>query len=236
MPRRFPTSFALMALPLLTGLLPDPLHAEDDLDALLELDLGTLMDMQVVTPARRGQTIFEAPSNVTVVTREIIQRRGYRTLEDLLADVPGFDVTAGQPSGEFPTHYVFRGITDVGQTKVLIMVDGIVRNDVSNGWSRHIGYEFTLNDVEKVEIVGGPGSALYGANAYAGLINVITRTGEDESAGLSLEARSTFGTDGTLAPELFARYKFPNGLDFQLAGRWYKSDGDGGRGRPDPAT
>jgi outer membrane receptor for ferrienterochelin and colicins len=152
----------------------------------------------------------------------------------MLKDIPGFDFTAGQPSGEFPTHFLFRGISDVGQTKVQIMVDGIVRNDVSNGWSRHIGYEFTLADVEKVKIVAGPGSALYGANAYVGVINVITRSGDAKELGLAIEARGTFGSDKTAAPEVFARYRFANGVDFQLAGRWYRSDG--GVGREDPGN
>ncbi len=146
----------------------------DELDELLGTDLDMLMDMTVVTPARKGQTVAEAPASVTVITREMIQRRGYLNLEDALKDVPGFDFTTGQPAGEYPTHFLYRGVGDVGQTKMLVMEDGIVINDVSNGWARHVGYNFMLNDVEKIEIIGGPGSALYGANAYAGLVNVIT--------------------------------------------------------------
>ena len=225
-----------VGLVLLIGsvVLAGTLHAEEDLEELLDLDLPTLMDMQVVTPSRKTQTIFRAPSNITVITKEMIQRRGYRTLEEVLKDATGFDFTSSQPAGEFPTHFVFRGVTDVGQTKTLVMVDGIVRNDVSNGWSRHVGYDFVLNDVEKIEIISGPGSALYGANAYAGLVNVITHTGGDASPGLAVEARGTFGVGRTLAPEVLARHQFANGLSVQLAGRWYKSDGDGGKGRPDP--
>ena len=206
----------------------------DELDELLDTDLARLMDMTVTTPARKGQTVSEAPASVTVITREMIQRRGYLSLGDALDDVPGFDFTTGQPAGEYPTHFIYRGVGDVGQTKMLIMEDGIVLNDVSNGWARHVGYDFMLADVEKIEIIGGPGSALYGANAYTGLVNVITRDPQEAAAGLSIEALGLGGQHGTVSPEGMARYRFDNGVILQLAGRWYRTDGDGGEERPDP--
>ena len=209
---------------------------EEGLDELLDMGLDALMDIQVVTASKKSQSISEAPANIVVITREMIERRGYRTLEEALKDMPGFDFTISQPAGEYPTHFIFRGITDVGQTKTLVMVDGIVRNDVSNGWFRNAGYDFTLNDVEKIEIVSGPGSALYGANAYAGLVNVITRSGDGAPAGLEVEAKGIFGAERTLAPEMLVRYGTEGGFRVQLAGRWYKTDGDGGTGRPDPGN
>ena len=208
--------------------------SEPSFDELLDMDLGSLVEMEVTTPARKGQVAAEAPASVTVVTREMIARRGYLTLEDVLRDVPGFDIATGQPAGEYPTHFLYRGIGDVGQTKVLTMVDGIVRNDVSNGWARNVGYDFALGDVEKIEIIGGPASALYGANAYAGLVNVITRRPEAAPEGLSLEASAAMGSNSTAAPEVVVRYRAANGLAAQLAGRWFHSDGDGGQDRWDP--
>ncbi|MBT4136765.1 MAG: TonB-dependent receptor plug domain-containing protein, partial [Candidatus Latescibacteria bacterium] len=97
-----------------------PLQA-NELEELLNTDLATLMDMQIITPARKGQTVAQAPASVTVVSREMMIRRGYQTLEDVLKDVPGFDFATSQPAGEYPTHFLFRGIGDLGQTKMLIM-------------------------------------------------------------------------------------------------------------------
>jgi len=210
--------------------------AEDDLDDLLDMGLENLMDIQVVTPSRKSQTVSQAPANVTVITAETIARRGYQTLEEVLRDVPGFEFTTSQPSGEYPTHFIFRGISDVGQTKALIMVDGVVRNDISNGWSRGLGYDFILSDVAAVEVISGPGSALYGANAYAGLINVITQAAGDCPRGLQVDARTTVGSHTTVAPEVLASYGSPSGLNIRLAGRWYKRDGDAGLDRPDPGS
>ncbi|MDP6776878.1 MAG: TonB-dependent receptor plug domain-containing protein, partial [Candidatus Latescibacteria bacterium] len=213
-------------------------HAqEEDLDQLLDMGLEALMDLEVVTASKKPQTVAEAPANIAVITREMIERRGYRTLEEALRDLPGFDFTTSQPSGEYPTHFIFRGITDVGQTKTLMMVDGIVRNDASNGWFQNVGYAFTLNDVERIEVISGPGSALYGANAYAGLVHVITRPLNDGQPGLEAQAKATFGRHRTLVcpvPEVLLRYGSESGFRMQLAGRWYRTNGDGGIGRPDP--
>ena len=222
------------ALALLCPLAESVHAAGDDLDDLLDMGLENLMEFQVVTPSRKSQTVAQAPANVTVITAEMIERRGYRTLEEALRDVPGFDFTTSQPAGEYPTHFLFRGIGDVGHTKTLIMVDGLVRNDVSNGWARGLGYDFILNDVELIEVISGPGSALYGANAYTGLINVITRPAGVSVGQLQVDAAATVGGHGTVAPQFLARYQSAGGLKVRLAGRWYRTDGDAGLDRPDP--
>lgn len=220
---------------------------------------------KVVTAARRGQKISEAPSNIVVLTREMIRRRGYLTLTEALQDVPFFDFTTFHDSGEYPTHFLLRGLTDVGQTKVLTMEDGIVQNDINFGWARNMAFNTTFADVERIEVILGPGSALYGANAYAGLVNVITKDADDfyDSArpdgfffnggllyGQDRRREETFPFSGTaLAPltredkqattragDGLAAYKFAGGLRLQLAARWYKADGDGGDRRPDPGN
>ena len=216
-----------------TVLLPLNVAAQS-IDELLDIDLSALVEMEVVTPGRRGQTAREAAANVTVVTKEMIHRRGYRTLDEVLRDIPGFDFTIGQPAGEFPAHFLFRGIGDVGQTKVLIMVDGIIRNDVSNGWVRSVGFDFAFADVDRIEVIAGPGSSLYGANAYAGIVNVITSRPSDGRPGLTVNSSLLLSTHETVAPEAMVAYRFRNGLNLQVAGRWYKTNGDGGVGRLDP--
>ncbi|MBN1302256.1 MAG: TonB-dependent receptor [Melioribacteraceae bacterium] len=204
---------------------------------ILKLSIRDLMNVKVVTASRKEQNIPEAPANITVITSEMIERRGYKSLTEMFEDLPGFDFTIKQPSGEYPSHNIFRGITDVGQTKLLFMVDGIIQNDISNGWLNNMGYDFSIADVEKVELISGPGSALYGANAYAGLVHVITKEPLKNSAeNYFLEAKFAYGSYNTLIPEIFAGYKFGNGLSLQLAGRLYMSDGDNGLGRPDPGN
>ena len=220
---------------------------------------------RVVTAARRGQRISEAPSNIVVITGDMIRRRGYLTMTELLQDVPYFDFTTFHDGGEYPTNFLLRGLTDVGQTKVLTMEDGIVQNDINFGWARNMAHDITFADVERVEIVLGPGSALYGANAYAGLINVITKSGADlyaakPAGGGLFEGGGLYGRDSrrvesgllaetaaapytkeeraahTYAGDGLAAYQFDSGLVLQLAARWFHADGDGGDRRPDPGN
>lgn len=212
------------------------------IDSLLHLNptLEDLMNMEVTTASKTGMQIDEAPANVYVITDREIRRRGYRTLEELFKDLPGFDFSTGQPAGEYPSHFLFRGISDVGQTKFMIMVDWIVQNDISNGWIRNVGFDFTVNDIKRVEVISGPGSALYGANAFAGLVHIITKTPEDylgdKEAGISGTAQVSYGSNNTISPEIMVGAKTKNGLKLQVAGRWYYTQGDGGLNRPDPGN
>ena len=110
------------------------------------------MNIQVTSAGKRVQGIDNAPANIIVVTSEQIQNRGYLTLEEVFKDLPGFDFAVGLPSGEYPTHFLFRGVGDVGQTKFALFIDGVLQNDISNGWFRHVGYNFTLNNIQRIEL------------------------------------------------------------------------------------
>ena len=212
------------------------------IDSLLNRNptLEDLMNIEVTTASRTRLRIDEAPANVFVLTDREIRRRGYRTLEELFKDLPGFDFATGQPAGEYPTHFLFRGISDVGQTKFLIMVDNIVQNDISNGWVRNVGFDFTVNDIKRVEVISGPGSALYGANAFAGLVHIITKDPDDllrgHPHGIAGSAQVAYGSHNTLSPEILVGGRTKSGLDLQFAGRWFYTQGDRGLDRPDPGN
>ncbi len=110
-----------------------------------------------------------APAIVTVVSREEILRRGYRTLAELLADQPGFFVAAG---GRGSVPYL-RGLRD----SVLFLYDGVpMTTDVTKSFAP-LDREISLLSVERVEIVRGPGSVLWGPDAFAGVVNVVPMRG-----------------------------------------------------------
>ncbi len=205
---------------------------------LLNVSFDDLLNTEIVTATKKSQIANEAPAGVYLITSEIIKQRGYRNLTEVLEDVPGIDFSMKQPSGEYPSHLSFRGISDVGQTNVLFMVDGVLQNDISNGWVRGMGFEFPLIDILRIEIIYGPGSALYGANAYAGIINIITDNGDDLTkfnnhrsvVGIS------YGSYQTISPELSLAYRFKSGLKMMIAGQWHVGQGDGGVNRSDPGN
>ncbi len=217
-----------------------PVGTEDQAKISAEI-FKSLGDTEVVTASRKSQKISEAPAKVIAISAETIQNRGYRTLTELLKDVPGFDFNSFNDSGEYPTDLLLRGIGDVGQSQILIMENGIIQNDIANGWLRHVGFENTLIDVERVEIILGPGSALYGANAYAGLINVITKKGTQfftgkKQSGFKTETKVMYGSNNAKMPETLSTYAFQSGVTLQLAARYYETPGDGGTKRPDPGN
>lgn len=145
-----------------------------DSDPLADLSLEQLLDMSVAGSSRFAQRRSEAPATISVIGREEIEALGYRTLSEALQTVRGVTVTTDRSYD-----YVgIRGFLDPGDynTRVLLLVDGNRVNDAlyDQGF---IGNEFPLDMemVERIEFIPGPGSAVYGANALFGVINVITR-------------------------------------------------------------
>lgn len=150
-------------------------HAALDGD-IATLPLETLMQMEVRTASRYAQTLLEAPAAMSVVTAEDIRTFGYRTLADILNGMRGL-----YTSYDRSYHYLgLRGFATPGDynTRVLLLVDGVRYND--NVYDQAaIGTDFILDTdlIERVEFLPGPGSAIYGANAFFGVINVITKDG-----------------------------------------------------------
>ena len=181
------------------------------------------------------QKVTEAPASVSIVTAEEIKKYGYRTLADLLRSVPGF-YTA------YDRNYNYVGVRGYQQpgdysSRVLILVDGHRMNDEIYGQGA-IGTEFILDIdlIDRVEVIRGPGSSMYGSNALLGVINVITRRGRDlKGPEVSGEAGSyeTYKGRGTYGN------RFQNGMELLFSGTYYDSKGPKSlyyREYDDPAT
>lgn len=139
---------------------------------LVDLSLEELMNIKVVTASGYPQTVLEAPSTITVITAQQIADRGYEQLEDALRDVPGIDMI--HLNGYAPTLIYFRGMYGAENLRALLMIDGIAENNII-GSNDMGGPAYSLHNVERIEIIWGPASALYGANAFGGVINIISK-------------------------------------------------------------
>ncbi len=140
---------------------------------LANADLSDQPDTIVVTATRIATPEQEVASSITVVTAEDIAARQLQTLPDLLKQVPGLNVVqTGGPGGQ--TSLFMRG-TNSNHTKVL--VDGIDVGDPSNSGGAFDFGHFLTQDIQKVEILRGPQSGLYGSDAIGGVINIITKSG-----------------------------------------------------------
>ena len=149
--------------------------ASTKIEALKNLEpeeIYFFMEEKVVSASRFSQPASEAPSTVFVITEQTIQERGYRNLVDVLKDLPGFDIhehIGGQAGG---TYVIQRGIW--GNNKLLVLKDG-TRINPENGSNLVYGNQISIRDLKKIEIMYGPSSAIYGADAFSGIINLITK-------------------------------------------------------------
>ncbi|WP_343732977.1 TonB-dependent receptor [Duganella sp.] len=135
-----------------------------------------------------AQPLRRAPAVASVVTAEDIAAMGATDLDHVLESVAGIHVTRGAPM--YAPNYVIRGIGAGGPTnpQVLVLLNGLRLNTDYNGDKGNMWISMPVTNVARIEVIRGPGSALYGADAFAGVINIITKTAE-QMPGLRVGAR-----------------------------------------------
>lgn len=161
---------------------------DDELRRYLSLPLEELMEQKVSISTNSEQAFSKAPSVVSVITAEDIRATGAKNLADVLQSVPGIHVRYSQFG--FRPLISFRGTND---KQTLIMVDGAPMSDLM--WRAGIFWKgLPTSMIDRVEIIRGPGSALFGTDASAGVINVITKVAggiDDSEAGLRVGSFDT---------------------------------------------
>jgi outer membrane receptor for ferrienterochelin and colicins len=186
---------------------PRPDHANDAADSAL-VDL----DKMVVTATRTRRRLSEIPAAVSVIDRSEIEVSPAKNVDDLLMTEPSVQVKRVVGMGEgIPSDIMIRGIPGaLAATRTLILVDGIPTN--VSGTPFLILNELPLRAVERVEVVRGPFSSLYGANAFGGVINIITRDGVGRP---SVEGYLETSYPFSLLHE-YARDNGPSGIDLHV--------------------
>ncbi|MCJ8345046.1 TonB-dependent receptor plug domain-containing protein, partial [bacterium] len=164
----------LLNLAIVMGMISHSVCAYSNMKALSLEDIF-LLDEVVVTASRTKQKIKKAPSTIRVISAQMIKERGYKDIKDIFRDLPGFDFSEDL-AGEVRSLAIGRGI--LGSNKYMFLLDGKKIN-ITSGERFILGNNIPLNMVKKIEIVYGPASAMYGADAYSGVLNIITYTYED---------------------------------------------------------
>jgi outer membrane receptor protein involved in Fe transport len=176
---------------------------------------------QVTSVSKSAESLREAPATVVVVSGDEIERRGYLDLEQLLHDLPGFDVN--RTNGDIYSHVYQRGYYDAFNSRLLLLVDGVEQNDLTQG-TQYLSRQYPLTNIDRVEVVYGPASTMYGANAYTGVISVITKdaaafVGENKQFGLA--GHVTTGGYGSSAADMTAAGVTGGGtVTWSVAGRF----------------
>ncbi|MFZ5517984.1 MAG: TonB-dependent receptor plug domain-containing protein [Candidatus Zhuqueibacterota bacterium] len=177
----------------------------------------TFGEIKVVSATKIEQTLEDAPAMIYVITREEIEANGWSSLEEILNFVPGFEsmISAGSD-----LLYNIRGIGSPFNSRILFMIDGINVADAFHGGASRSAKSFSIPDIDRIEVITGPGSALYGAGAFSGIVNIIMES--PEKSGFGAQFGSGNGGAGSVNSHLsFYREKFA----FRFYANYLKDDG-----------
>lgn len=194
-------------------------QAEAETVELIGLSLEELLQVTVTTAARKPQSLSSTPAAIFVVSQEDIQRSGARTIPDILRMVPGLQVQQVDASSWAVTS---RGSNGIFANKLLVLMDGrTVYSPMFSGvrWDRQ---DTDLASIDRIEVIRGPGAAMWGANAVNGVINIITKHTR-ETEGFEADA----AVSSLTSIETTARWGGAAGDDFHYRayGKYFDRNG-----------
>lgn len=178
--------------------------------------------VRVTSVSKKPEDLYKAPATVMVITEDDIHQRGYTDLEIMFSDLPGFDVS--RTYGLTYSNIYQRGYRSDNTERTLFMVDGIEENDF---WSNIVYWstQIPISNVKRVEIVYGPASTIYGANAFLGVVNIITKTHKEMLGNkkAALLADMGYGSYNTRYADITAVGQ-AKGITYSVTGRSYFSN------------
>tara|TARA_R110002072_G_scaffold184083_2_gene340440 strand:+ start:5919 stop:8030 length:2112 start_codon:yes stop_codon:yes gene_type:complete len=212
-------SLASLVLALPISVLADQTQQTENLSPLEEEILWLKEETYVTTATKTLEDIKKSGSTVSIITAQELQNMGARNLMDALKRVPGLGITINNIG--LPVIEV-RGVKTDFSEKVLFLMNGhAINNNLINGGATWSNNNFLIDNMKRVEIVRGPGSALYGANAFVAVINIITKTADDiDGTQVSL----SLGDNKTRKINIQTGQKF-NGVDAVFNATLFDTDG-----------
>jgi outer membrane receptor for ferrienterochelin and colicins len=182
--------------------------------------------IQITSVSKKAENLLQVPATVTVITKEDIVKRGYKDLPQMLNDLPGFDVIRGNGPGYVVVYQ--RGYRSTGNDRTILLVDGVEENDLSSD-NIQFSRQYALSDIERVEVIYGPASTMYGANAFVGVINIVTKKLMDKAmpegkrVEISGNGAARYGSlkTGMFDGNVTARTK---DIAVTVTGRYFRSD------------
>ena len=197
-----------------------PVKADDSFD-IADMDLESLLDEVVFSASKHEETLGETPANVFIITDKMIRSYGCRSVADALGLVPGVYITDDYSYSQMG----IRGIALAGDwnSRVLLMIDGRPVIDQYSGSSSFDANGLDISNIERIEVVKGPASSLYGSNAFLGIVNLITRSTNNNSVMLN---SNYFSDTRFIKNNLYAYHRFDNDLELKLTGSWLNREGN----------
>jgi iron complex outermembrane recepter protein len=219
--RRLPGTriFHSLALTLFVGIWPAHAAAQSTRPSLdLEkLTIEDLMNIEITSASRKEQRLADVPAAISVITQDDIRRSGMTTVPELLRLVPGVQV-AQINSNKWAV--AVRGFNNLFADKLLVLVDGRTVYDRLNSAVFWESIDIPLDQIERIEVLRGPGGATWGANAVNGVISIVTKSAAETVGAAVTAGGGTF--DGT---HVSARYGATVGnLSYRLSSQWAGHD------------
>lgn len=194
--------------------------ADRDVSALSNVSVGTApsLEMEVSTVSRQDSTVGKSPAAVFVITNEMIRRSGVRSVPEALRMAPGVEVARVDAN---IWAISIRGFNSQFANKLLVQIDGRTVYTPTFGGVYWDVQDVLLEDVERIEVIRGPGAAVWGANAVNGVINVLTKS--------TRETQGMFGEVGGGTEERnFAGFRYGGQLSkyatYRIYGKWFERD------------
>ncbi|NOQ36820.1 MAG: TonB-dependent receptor [Methylococcaceae bacterium] len=195
---------------------------------LIDMPLDDVMSISINVATKTDKKLNTAPSSVSVFTAKEISAMGIKSVQELLNFVPGFQSTR---ESRFNQGYMVtaRGAsTPQASYNILFMVDGHRLNDVSSGGALIANHYLTTANIKQIEVIRGPGSALYGTSAFAGIVNIITKDKPEKDkaykfylAGGNLDSHEFHGQvskqEQGWGVSIFGQYYDDNGQTYHYA-------------------
>ncbi len=195
-------------------------YAQDSEDALSEedifsLSLEELMDVRIVSASNVEESLSRAPATIIIVSAADIEERGYTEMYDVLNDLPGFDLS--RAFGDDNYYLYARGYRKETSDQMLLMIDGVSMNHLYSN-NMNLFAMYPLANIKQIEVVYGPASAVYGPNAFAGVINIITKKDDSSTATMHVGQNNTSAVDVNYNKTI-------NDVNINFTGRFYDTDG-----------
>ena len=185
-----------------------------EIDDAMTMSLQELLQVKISVASTQSETIHKTPAVVSRFSRRDLEKMGITRLEDIISFVPGLTV---QDTAIGTKAIMARGLTEAFNQKVLFLLNGIPYWQQTHSDVPLLG--IPMEAVDRIEVIRGPGAVIYGTNASAGVINVITQ----EQVGS--QVRLSFGANKEVAGSFYSRFEFNENAEVTLAGQFRENDG-----------
>jgi len=185
----------------------------------------------VVSVSKKAEQIELTPATVAVITANDIRNRGYLDVEALFYDLSGFDISRSM--GITYSNLYQRGYRSAAASdRTMLLIDGVEDNELWTNFA-WISRQYAISNIKRVEVIYGPASTIYGANAFCGVVNIVTKDESDffervtDSKGiynhLKINAQTSYGSYNSRFADLSAAVRHKD-MFFTITSRVYKSD------------